>query len=230
MIAHGVHGLRADAAHRQIHHPFEGSVVRAAGDEAQVRQGVLDFGALEEAQAPVHAIRHAGIEKSLFEHPGLRVRAVQHRRFAARAAVSHPFADAIHDEVGLVALVEGRIQLDALAVRAAGPQRLAEPAIVVRDQRVRRLENIAGGAIVLLQLVQHRLREIAAELLQVLHARAAPAIDGLVVVAHDEGQAGGTRQQHQPLVLNGVGVLELVHQHVAKTRAVVLQQRRIVAP
>jgi hypothetical protein len=55
----------------------------------------------------------------------------------ARAAALHPFADALHDEVGLVALVERGIELDRLAFLATGPEVLAETPAVVRDQRVR---------------------------------------------------------------------------------------------
>ena len=136
-----VHGFGADAAHRQIHHALEGGVVGAAGDEAQIGQGILDFRALEEAQAAVHAVGHARIQERLFEHPRLRVRAVQHRDLAPRAAARHPFADAVDHEIRFVALIEGRIELDALAVLAAGPQGLAEPAGIVRDQGVGRLQE-----------------------------------------------------------------------------------------
>jgi hypothetical protein len=73
---------------------------------------------------------------------------------------------------------------------------------------------VPRGAVVLLELVEHRLREIAAKLLQVLDARAAPPIDRLIVVADRERQAGGTREQRQPLVLDRVGVLKFVDQHV----------------
>jgi len=61
---------------------------------AQIGERILDFRALEEPQAPIHQ-RHACVQERLFEHPRLRVRAVQHRDFAARAAALHPFANAI---------------------------------------------------------------------------------------------------------------------------------------
>ncbi len=72
--------------------------------------------------------------------------------------------------------------------------------------------------------------------MQVLDTRAAPPVDGLVVVADDERNGFGAvgrgiaRQQRQPGVLNGVGVLEFVHQHVAEAPAIVGQQRWVVAP
>src|SRR6185437_5538705 len=70
----------------------------------------------------------------------------------------------------------------------------------------------------------------AAELLQVLDARAAPAVDRLVVVANHEGMAVGTRDEPQPAVLDGIGILELIHQYVPEALAVMREELRVVAP
>ena len=141
-----------------------------------------------------------------------------------------PIANAIHHEVRLVALVEGGIELDAFAIRAARPERLAEPAGIVLDEGIGRFQDGAGGAVVLLQLVQRRLRIVAAELVQILHARAAPPVDRLVVVAHREQLSLRAREQRQPPILDGIGVLEFVDQNMAEAGAVMLQQGGIVAP
>ncbi len=155
-IAQGVQGLCADAARGQIDHALEGGVVGAARDQAKIGERVLDLRPLEEAQTPVNAIRHAGIQEGFFEDPRLRVGAVQHGYLAPRAAAIHPFADAVDHEVGFIALVERGVKFYAVAVRAAGPQVLAEAAGIVGDERVGGLENGAGGPVVLFQLVEHR--------------------------------------------------------------------------
>ena len=46
----------ADAARRGVDGALEGGVIVTIGDQAQIGEGVLDFGAVEEAQAAVHAI------------------------------------------------------------------------------------------------------------------------------------------------------------------------------
>jgi hypothetical protein len=51
--------------------------------QAQVGQRVLDFGAFKKAQAAIHAVGHAGIEQRRFDHPALRVAAVEHGDFLA---------------------------------------------------------------------------------------------------------------------------------------------------
>ncbi len=53
---------------------------------------------------------------------------------------------------------------------------------------------------------------VAQELLHVLDFRATPAIDALVVVADHEHVPGVAGQHAHEGVLDGVGVLELVHQ------------------
>ncbi len=59
--------------------------------------------------------------------------------------------------------------------------------------------------------------------MDVLDAGAAPAVDGLVVVADREHPAAVPGQQPQPGVLDAVGVLELVDQDMAETGAVVFE-------
>ena len=92
--------------------------------------------------------------------------------------------------------------------------------LLLRDQRIRRRQDVAGGTIVLLQPEQLHVGEIAPVLLQVLDLRAAPAIDRLIVIADRERQALRAHQQLQPVVLNGVGVLELVDQHMPEARPI----------
>src|SRR5690606_36947193 len=121
----------------------------------------------------------------------LRVRTIQNGALAASSAAHGPTTDAVDDEVGLVTLVERRVQAHGIAALAAGPQVLAESAGVVADQGVGRIENGARRAIVLFKPEQLCARLIAAELMQILHARAAPAVDRLVVVADGERQSLG---------------------------------------
>ena len=110
------------------------------------------------------------------------------------AALRHPVADPLDHELGLVAFVERGVEADRLALGAVGPEVLAEAAGVVSDQRVGRRQDVAGGAVVLLQAEQLP-GKVPAELLQVLDPRAAPAVDRLVVVADHERRAVGAGQQ-----------------------------------
>ena len=80
------------------------------------------------------------------------------------------------------------------------------------DDAVRRRENRAGGAVVLLKADFPHIGEVLLEVHDVLVVRAAPAVNRLVVVAHDGNIPVG--QQVHELVLLVARVLELVHHDV----------------
>ncbi|CCK04814.1 conserved hypothetical protein [Cronobacter sakazakii 701] len=73
-------------------------------------------------------------------------------------------------------------------------------------------------------------RKVIQEALNILHLRAAPAVNRLVIVTHDHHFAGVARQQADPGVLNAVGVLELIHQNIGEALAVVIEDMRFVEP
>ena len=223
-------GLLADAAGRHVDHPLQRRVVVAGLDQAQVGHGVLDLGALEEALAAVDAVGDLLAQQRLFQYPRLGVGAVEDGDLAAAHAIADGFLDALDHVTRFVVLVEGSVQADRLALAAGGPEFLAEATLVVGDQRVGGLEDAGGGAVVLFQADGFGIREVGAELVQVLDARAAPAVDRLVVVADHHQALATLGQQPQPGVLDGVGVLELIHQHMAEASLVVLEQAGVVAP
>ena len=92
-------------------------------------------------------------------------------------------------KVRLVAFVVGGVDPDGLSLSTLGPEVLAEARAVVGDYGIGRIENRACRAVVLLELDHQRARKIFLKPVNVLDAGAAPAINGLVVVADDKGYA-----------------------------------------
>jgi hypothetical protein len=72
--------------------------------------------------------------------------------------------------------------------------------------------------------------KVAAKLLHVLDARAAPPIDRLVIVKYGEWIALATHQQTHPAVLDGVRVLKLIDHHVAEATLIMRKHVRLIAP
>ncbi len=85
-------------------------------------------------------------------------------------------------------LVERGVQIDQLAIANVGPQFLAQATTVIDDQAVGGLEDARCGAVVLLQADDFGVRKVRGILVDVLDLRAAPAVNGLIVVA-DHHQA-----------------------------------------
>ena len=203
----------AQAAAGHADRAEERLVVRRVGHQPEIGQQVLHLAPLVEADRADQPVRHAGPPERLFQRARLRVGAVEHRHVAvapvARGAPALQLAD---DPLGLVALVGRGQQGDRLPAPAAGGEGLPDPAAVLGDDPVGGVEHDLGGAVVLLQPHQLGAREILEEVLHVAHVGAAPAVDGLVVVA-DGADVAVRAQQADQLVLRPVGVLELVHQH-----------------
>ncbi len=102
---------------------------------------------------------------------------------------------------------------------------------VLGDERVRRVEDPLRGTAVFDQGHDRRLGVCLPERVEVAERRAAPGEDRLVVVADDGDVAVRLDQRAEQRELRGVGVLELVDQHVpvaalkaARGRGVLAQQ------
>ena len=92
----------------------------------------------------------------------------------------------------------------------------------MRNGRVRKRENGLRGAVVLLQFEGLGGGIGALEVENILDLRPAPAVDGLVVVAHDKEVAVHARKELHDVELHGVGVLKLVDVDIAELARKVL--------
>ncbi|KPZ19749.1 Uncharacterized protein ALO56_05260 [Pseudomonas viridiflava] len=230
MFTNRFNGLFTDATRWNVDDPFKRRVVATAFQQPQVRHGVLDLGAFEESLAAVDAIWNAFAQQGFFQHPRLGVGAVQNGDVVTRDTGLEHALDGLDHITRFIVFVEGGIQADQLAVADIGPQLFAQATAVVDDQAVGRFEDARRGAVVLLQTNDLSVREVGGILVNVLDLRAAPAVDGLIVVADHHQAVATLSQQTQPGVLHGVGVLEFVHQHVAEAALIVRQQTGVVAP
>ena len=98
----------------------------------------------------------------------------------------------------------------------------------MRDDVVRRVEDIRGGAVILLELDYVAVREILLELENIADIRAAPAVNRLVVVADDAHVMPLSCQQAHEHILRVVRILIFVHVDIVEPVAVRLQHRRML--
>jgi len=104
--------------------------------------------------------------------------------------------------------------LDLVAFGFLGPQGLAEAAAIMVNQPGGGGENMRGGAVILLQLDHLGVGEILLEAQDIGDFRAAPGIDGLVVVADAADILVALGEQAQPEILRAVGILIFVDQDI----------------
>ena len=196
-------------------------------DELEVAEDVLDLGAVVKGEAADHAVLDLVAAQGLFEEARLRVGAVEDgaaRRAFAGAGVggAQDLLDAVGDKQRLVLAVGGLIEADQRAALARGEERLALAQGVVGDHRGRAFEDDLSGAVVLFEADGADVGEVLLELQNVAYVRAAPTVDGLVLVADDADVSRGPGQQLHQLVLRAVGVLILVDEDVLVTAVVSL--------
>ena len=141
----------------------------------------------------------------------------------AAVVVHHDLA---HHEIGLVALVEIGLDEHFVSGAVACPQCLALSALIMADDGVGGIQNVLGGTVVLLQANRAHTPILLFKTQDVLNIGAPEPIDALVIIAHHADVAIASRQQTGQQVLQMVGVLILVHQHIAELPLIVLPHLR----
>ncbi len=222
----------ADTAPGHVDDALERQVVRRLHRRAHIGDGVADFGAFIESQPADDAIRHADVDQPLLEGAGLEAGAHQHRHLRQAVAVAAQLLDLAGDHAGFLVGVpqfDDADLLAALRIRPPGPQGLAQPPLIMRDQPGGGGEDRRGRAVVGFQPDDAGALEVLLEAQDVFHLGAAPGIDRLVVVADAADVAVALGEQPQPEVLDQIGVLVLVHQDVAEAAVVIGQHIRLRA-
>ena len=122
--------------------------------------------------------------------------------------------------VALIARLEG---LNLLAIALGRKQALVLALRVVAHHGVGGAQDMARGAVVLLQLNGLAVFEVLLKVQDVGDVGATPAVNGLVVVAHDHEVLVLGGQQVGDLVLDVVGVLILVDANIAEALLVLVE-------
>ena len=138
-LAHCLDAALPDSPGWGVDHTFEGRIIISVGQQAQVRQGILDLRAFVETQSPVYPVRDPDGQKGLFEDPRLSADPIEDRDISAASALTHPLHNAIGYKAGLVDLVEGRIHADGFTLLAVRPKILAETPLIVGNEGIGRV-------------------------------------------------------------------------------------------
>ena len=219
----------AEAALWRVDDALEGEIVGGLRDAAQIGEGVADFGALIEARAADDAIGQAERDEAFLEFAHLERGAHENGDLFEIVRAPLQLLDRLADRPRFLLAVPDAGHARLFALVAVGEQRLAEPAFVVGDQMRGGGENMAGGAIIALEPHGFRAGKILFEAQDVFDLGAAPTIDALVVVANAADVAPPLRDQPQPQILRGVGVLIFVDQNIFETPLIIGEHVGVVA-
>ncbi|MCG3121181.1 MAG: hypothetical protein ALAOOOJD_04181 [bacterium] len=143
--------------------------------------------------------------------------------------IADRFGNLVENNLRFVKFVLRLDQQDRLAHFALGPQLFRQALAIVRNDGMRRFENVAGRAIILLEPKNLAIRKVLLKIDNVTDFRAAPAINGLIVIADGKNVARAAGQRLQKNILRPIRVLKLVDQNITKPIRVTGKNVRILA-
>ena len=194
---------------RQIHDPPERQVV-LQDDHAQIAQRVFDLRPGEELDPAVDPVGDLRFQQRLFQRTGHVMRPVEQRHLPVGDLLLVLFFDLGDDPRRFLVRVHGKMEHHRTAVRQRRGQVFSDPVPVFSDQRIRRRQDLRRGTVVLQHHDRLHIREMLVEVQQILDVRAAPGVDRLVRITHDEQVFVIAAQHFHQLILKRVDILEFV--------------------
>ena len=166
----------ADPARRLIDDAKKARVV-GIGKHAQIGHHVLDFLAIEKAQAAVDAVRNAVGRKHAFEIARQVVVAVQNRKVAVLFAAALLNHNVLYDRSSFLHVGLGAIKTNRFSRPRIRPQVLAHAILVVGDDRIGPIKNVRGRTVVLFELDDLLDLVVLDEVGHIAHLGAAKGVD-----------------------------------------------------
>ena len=213
----------ADTAAWRVDDALDAHLVCRVHDHLEISHDVADLGTVEESRAAHDLVGHARAQKHIFENTRLGVGAVEHGDVVVTRALGVQLLDLAGNPAALVALIARLEGLDLLAIALGRKQALVLALRVVTHHGVGGAQDMTRGAVVLLQLDGLAVFKVLLKVQDIGDVGATPAINGLVVVAHDHEVLVLGGQQVGNLVLDVVGVLILVDANVAEALLILVE-------
>jgi hypothetical protein len=187
VIVQDLHRGVAEAAPRHVDDALEGEIVAGGVDDAEIGQRVADLLALVEARSANDPIRQTEGDEAVLELAHLEGGPHEDRHLVERvrlaaAVVALELLDLLAHAARLLLRIPAGGHLHLVPRLVLGAQRLAEPALVVGDEMRGGGENVRGRAVIAFEANDLGAGKVVLEPQDVVHLRAAPAVDGLIVV------------------------------------------------
>ena len=138
------------------------------------------------------------------------------------------FIDAVGDPEGFVFAVQRFVKADFGTGGLFGPEGFALALRVVRDNGTGRLDDVFGGAVVLLETNDFRVAVVALEIEDVADVGTPPRIDRLVFITDGDDVTVAVAEQAHQFILAAIGVLIFIHHHICVAAVVKLAQGGVV--
>ena len=222
------HRAVANGAFGHVDNAAQAYIVCRVNNHTEVGNHVPHFPAIVELLPSENLVGDAGAHQHFFQYTALGIGTVEHRHITVGFSLPGQLANTVCHPGGFFPFVTGAEQLNRFSLTGFRPQSFLFPSHVVGNHLIGRIQNIGRGAVILLQLNHRSIRVILFEIQNVMNVCATPAVNGLIVITYHAQVAALCRQQLHQLILGKVGILILVHHHIAEAAAIAVQHRRMI--
>ena len=178
----------------------------------QVAEQVLYLAAVKEALGAHHAVGDVALAHGHFQRAALRIGAEENGKgFPRQVLPGSELLDFVGNEFGFFLAAGHGQQPHRVFAYFVGAQCLFAAACIVADEDIGAVEHLFCATVVFLQFDDGGVGEEAFEVQDVGNLRTAPAVDGLVIIAHHADIVLRADKLAQQAHLQRVGVLELIH-------------------
>ena len=227
-VCNDVNGGSTDLAGGLVDDAAQPHIVPGVGHDGHIGVDVLDLLAVVEALPAHDLMRDTCAGEVAFDGSRLGVHAVEDGVVCQMPARLQVLTNDVRDMAGFILLVLGGVHLHLITLAIIRPQGLALALGVVLDDTVGCVEDVGGGAVVLLQTDGLSAGVEFFKVEDIFNGSAAETVDALVVIAHHADVALRPGEQTDQTELRHAGVLILVHQQVAVLVLVELPHVRVV--
>ena len=113
---------------------------------------MFDLSAIKESHATVDLVGNARCSQCLLKHPTLGIGAVQNGHFVTGYTARNGFLNFLHAIIRLLTVAVATKNSNAFTVTGTCPKVLTESIVIVGNQIIGRIQNMAEGAVILLEL------------------------------------------------------------------------------
>ena len=214
-VSDHIDGGVADLPGRLVDDAAQAHIIPGVRHDGHIGVNVLDLFAVVEALAAHDLMGNARAGKVAFDGGRLGIHAVEHRMVRQMPALFQVLTDDICNVHGFVLLILGSVDLHLVTLVVPCPQGLALALGVVLDDAIGSIQDVGGGAVILLQTDGLGAGEDALKVQNVLNGGTAETVDALVIVTDNADVLFRAGEQADQPELGHAGILILVHQQVA---------------
>ena len=215
-----LNGLGTQSSWRIIDDPLQPKIVRPVIDHAQIRQHILDFRTVKESGTTDDAIWNAVTLQGIFHSVGLGIGTIQNRVVLKLRTSRNPKDLSCHI-ISFCGFIAGLINHNGLSPIIGCPQPFALSAQIMGDHRIGCIQNRLGGAIILLQADQAAAFILLFKIQNIGNGGATEPVNTLVIIAYHANIFITTCQQTTEQILQMIGILILVHQHILELSLII---------